>query len=46
MNNGELQCLLDGRSDCVHVGFMYSLPELYYIINKMGIKVPHSMYIR
>ena len=22
----------DGRSDCVHVGFVYSLPELYGII--------------
>src|ERR687886_2457536 len=27
--NGELQCLLDERTDCVHVGFVYSLPELY-----------------
>ena len=43
MNNGELQCLLDdGRSDCVHVGFVYSLPELYGIISNKGIKVPHS----
>jgi hypothetical protein len=25
----ELQCLLDERADCVHVGFVYSLPELY-----------------
>ena len=33
MKNGELQCLLDERSDCVHVGFVYSLPELYCIIN-------------
>ena len=32
MKNGELQCLLDERSDCVHVGFVYSLPELYCII--------------
>ena len=43
MNNGELQCLLDeGRSDCVHVGFVYSLPELYGIISSKGIKVPSS----
>ena len=40
MNNGELQCLLDERSDCVHVGFVYSLPELYGIISNKGIKVP------
>jgi hypothetical protein len=42
MNNGELQCLLDERSDCVHVGFVYSLPELYGIISSKGIKVPSS----
>jgi hypothetical protein len=38
MNNGELQCLLDERSDCVHVGFVYSLPELYGIISSKGIQ--------
>jgi hypothetical protein len=40
MNKGELQCLLDERTDCVHVGFVYSLPELYGIISSKGIKVP------
>src|ERR687885_1704486 len=30
--NGELQCLLDERTDCVHVGFVYSLPEIYFVI--------------
>ncbi|MFQ5920520.1 MAG: hypothetical protein ACE5JV_00710 [Nitrososphaerales archaeon] len=25
----ELYCLLDERNDCVHVGFAYSLPEVY-----------------
>src|SRR6187551_1533343 len=29
LKEGELQCLLDERSDCVRVGFVYSLPELY-----------------
>ena len=42
MNNGELQCLLDERSDCVHVGFVYSLPELYSIISNKGIRVSSS----
>jgi hypothetical protein len=43
MNNGELQCLLDDeRSDCVHVGFVYSLPELYHVIRNKGIKIPIS----
>jgi hypothetical protein len=44
LKNGELQCLLDERSDCVHVGFVYSLPETYCIINSKGIKVPRSIY--
>ena len=45
LKNGELQCLLDERSDCVHVGFVYSLPELYRIIQNKGIKaaLPRSI---
>jgi hypothetical protein len=35
----ELQCLLDERADCVHVGFVSSLPELYNM-NNQEIKVP------
>ena len=45
LKNGELQCLLDERSDCVHVGFVYSLPELYCIIDNIGIKFPRSEYM-
>ena len=46
LKNGELQCLLDEKSDCVHVGFVYSMPELYRIINNnKGIKVPRSTYM-
>jgi hypothetical protein len=29
LKDRELQCLLDERADCVHVGFVCSLPELY-----------------
>jgi hypothetical protein len=36
LKEGELHCLLDEKSDCVHVGFVYSLPEIYYQNN--GIK--------
>ena len=36
LKEGELQCLLDERADCVHIGFAYSLPELY----NNEIKVP------
>jgi hypothetical protein len=38
LKDGELQCLLDERPDCVHVGFVYSLPELYTMNNE--IKAP------
>ena len=50
LKNGELQCFLDERQDCVHVGFVYSLPELYRIIsdddNNKGIKPLSSIHIR
>jgi hypothetical protein len=39
LKEGELQCLLDERPDCVYVGFVYSLPELCYM-NNNEIKVP------
>jgi len=39
LKEGELQCLLDERSNCVHIG---SLPELH---NNEEVKVPpHSAY--
>ena len=38
LKEGELQCLLDERADCVHVGFVYSLPELYN--NNEKVKAP------
>ena len=44
LKNGELQCLLDERTDCMHVGFVYSLPEIYSLINRKGIKVAGSLY--
>jgi hypothetical protein len=40
VRNGELYCLLDERSDCVHVGFAYSIPEVYSAINNKG-KAPN-----
>jgi hypothetical protein len=43
LKDRELQCLLDEKSDCVHVGFVYSLPELYSIISNKAIKVPHKV---
>ncbi len=38
LRDNELQCLLDGRNDCVHIGFVYSLPELYFMLTSKEIK--------
>ncbi|HYY40818.1 MAG TPA: hypothetical protein VE692_06170 [Nitrososphaera sp.] len=34
VRNGELQCLLDEKTDCIHIGFVYSLPEIYTVLEK------------
>ena len=38
--NGEFQCLLDERADCVHVDFVYSLPDYIIIVyfRTMGLR--------
>jgi hypothetical protein len=36
--------LLDERADCVHVGFVYSLPELYKMNNQEIKASPRSAY--
>ncbi len=33
ITNGELHCCLCDEKDCVHVGFVFSLPEVYEMIN-------------
>ena len=38
LHDNELQCLLDDRNDCVHVGFVYSLPEFYFMLTPKEIK--------
>ena len=43
LKEGELQCLLDERADCVHVGFVYSLPELYNMTDEIKAP-PRSAY--
>ena len=44
LKEGELQCLLDGKADCVHVGFVYSLLELYDMNNQEIKAPPRSAY--
>ena len=38
IQNGELFCLLCDEKDCVHVGYIFSLPDIYEILNSKGIK--------
>ncbi len=47
----KLQCLLEddngedneeekrNTTDCVHIGFVYSLPEIYEILDKKGVQI-------
>lgn len=44
LRNGELRCLLDEKIDCVHIGFVYSLPEFYIVLNNKRMKAPKSLY--
>ena len=41
VKGGELYCLLDERNVCVHVGFVYSLPEVYRTLYEHGVKMPN-----
>jgi hypothetical protein len=43
LKEGELQCMLDEKADCVHVGFVYSLPELYNMNDEINAP-PRSTY--
>ncbi|MDR4511282.1 MAG: hypothetical protein MRJ93_06195 [Nitrososphaeraceae archaeon] len=43
LKNGELICVLDEKTDCVHIGFVYSLPQVYMILNNKGIKAPKTL---
>lgn len=36
----ELHCDVDDRADCVHVGFAYSLPAVYKVMDRLGVKAP------
>ncbi|NIP62139.1 MAG: hypothetical protein GWN01_15840 [Nitrosopumilaceae archaeon] len=40
IQKGELVCLLCEEKDCVHVGFVFSLPDVYEVLNSRGIKNP------
>ena len=44
LRNGELRCLLDEKIDCVHIGFVYSIPEVYFVLNNKGMKAPKALH--
>jgi hypothetical protein len=41
LKNNEFLCLLDDSSDCVHIGFIYSLPEIYSTIDRVRIPLQY-----
>ena len=38
VQNGELYCMLCEEKDCVHIGFVFSLSEVYEVLNSKGIR--------
>lgn len=40
IKNGELECCLCNEKDCVHVGFVFSLPDVYELLNQRKMRVP------
>jgi hypothetical protein len=40
IQRGELFCQLCDEKDCVHIGYVFSLPDVYEILNSKGIKHP------
>ena len=38
IQRGELFCMLCDEKNCVHVGFVFSLPNVYKILDAKGIK--------
>jgi len=40
IQRGEFFCQLCEEKDCVHVGFVFSLPDVYEVLNARGIKHP------
>jgi len=40
IQHGELYCMLCEEKDCVHIGYVFALPDVYEILNSKGIKNP------
>jgi len=40
IQRGELYCMLCEDSDCAHIGFVWSLPDVYEVLHAKGLKSP------
>ncbi len=40
IQRGELFCQLCDDKNCFHIGFVFSLPDVYEVLNSKGIKHP------
>lgn len=40
IQRGELFCQLCDEKDCVHIGYVFSLPDVYEVLNSKGIRHP------
>lgn len=40
IQRGELFCQLCEEKDCVHIGYVFSLPDVYEVLNSRGIRHP------
>ncbi len=40
IQRGELYCQLCEEKNCFHIGFVFSLPDVYEVLNSKGIRHP------
>ena len=38
IQNGQLYCQLCEEKDCVHIGYVFGLPDVYEVLNSKGIR--------
>lgn len=43
VEKGELVCKLCKEKNCVHIGFVFSLPDVYEILNEKNLKQPKQV---
>jgi hypothetical protein len=40
IQRGELYCQLCEAKNCFHIGFVFSIPDVYEVLNSKGIRHP------